>query len=158
LLEYSRNDGNGEFMAKEKCTYDLNGILKNWENISKFGLTIYRKDYSYDDAGNMTECLGYLNGEDFDSRLQKKYNDDGYVIESILSTGRINAKGDFRFRDVLDEVFRYDDNNNLLSVERTHRRSEENTADDYFYDDNGNIIQRTDAVGNCIKYAYERYD
>ena len=158
LIEYYRTNANGEFAIKERSTFDVNGNLKRWEDISKSGLTLYRKDFTYDTYGNMVECLGFIESEDFDSKLQKTYDTYGNLIQSIASRGRITGAGDFQFRDVFTETFSYNENNMLIRVVRAHKRMGELKIEEYQYDDNGNIMSRSDSEGGCVSWGYTFFE
>ena len=157
LVEYARVDGSGEFFAREKCTYDVNGNMTVWENFSKSGANIYQKNFKYDNRNNMIECLGYIEGIDFDSKLQKTYDDAGNVVETIFSSGRITGQGDFIFKDRRRETFGYDANNNLTQKNTYDRKGDVINSVSYRYDENNILTSISFSPGACTRFEYEYY-
>lgn len=119
LIEYSKTDGSGYFDSHERFAYNNRGKLETWEDLSKSGLTIYKKDFKYDDAGNMIECLGYLEGEDFTSKLEQTFNADGNLMKSTVSRGHITRSGDFTFRESKRRNYMINDDKSILQFRQS---------------------------------------
>ena len=157
LLEYYRTDGAGDFQAKERCTYDDHGNMVAWENIAKSGLTIYKKTFTYNEYGDMTESLGYIEGDNFDSKLQKTFDNSGNVIETTFSSGRVTGQGDFIFKDRRKESFLYDAHNNLIEKDTYNVKGDKTTTEVFYYDDNDNLTRKSVSPGPCLNIVYEYY-
>jgi YD repeat-containing protein len=158
LVEYYRTDGAGDFQAKEKCTYDDHGNMVAWENIAKSGLTLYKKTFAYDEYGDMTESLGYIEGDNFDSRLQKVYDNSGNLIGTTYSSGRVTGQGDFIFKDRRSEDLLYDNYHHLIERETYNRNGDKILSEFFSYDNNGNLIYKSISPGQCINIVYEYYN
>jgi len=155
LVEYYRADVSGEFAAREKCTYDQNGNLLTWENIAKSGVTIYKKNFVYDNYGDMVESTGYIGGDNFDSKLEKSYDNTGKVIETVFSSGRITGRGNFVFKDRIKESFFYDTNNNLTQKDTYDIKGDKTLSEIYYYDNNGSLTRISLNPGPCTQLKYE---
>jgi YD repeat-containing protein len=158
LIEYLRTDAAGDFQAKERCTYDANGNMLTWENVAKSGLTLYKKTFTYDEYGDMTESLGYIEGDNFDSKLQKVYDNAGNVTETTFSSGRITGQGNFIFKDRRKESFFYDGHNNVVEKDTYNIRGDKTLIEIFNFDDNDNLIRTSVNPGPCMNIVYDYYN
>ncbi len=159
LIEYTKTDAAGDFDLRELFTYNYLGKLATWEDVSKTGLILYRQDYTYDQAGNMIVCLGYIEGEDFNTKLEQTFDAYGNVIKSTVSRGHITRSGDFRFRESKRRrTYVSNDDKSLIEFQKSLRPTGGGTIDRFEYDQNGLIVKAHDWRGMELIFVYSYFE
>ncbi len=116
---------------------------------------ITRTDYLNSDGGNYSHCSQYLKAANDDSWWYAFYQRADKVVNtidgcSVPDFSVWNAKTDLRFYQ-----YAYDNNLNMISLSQWNDQRAEFATNRSDYDDYGNVIGRTDAMGNKTLYAYD---
>lgn len=126
------NECNGEVLSSFAYTYDPNGQILTEDAVQ--GADISRKEFVYDEAGQLDGYTEELNGQI--STTSYFYNPDGSRVS--VTTGA----------DEEAVVAEYDDNGRL-----TKQTTAEGTTE-FIYDANGNLVEKRGAE-QVISYAYD---
>lgn len=134
-------------------TYTYNNIEKVTSEVNRLG---NKKIFNYDELGNLVQqvnAIGFVENTRFDTNGQIieytnsqggtkkiKRNRAGFAIEIT------DENGDLTLRD-------YDDNGALLSETKVIDGTEVSTK--HVYDNEGRLIQTTDAIGNSEYFSYD---
>lgn len=152
----------------------VNVVYKTEKNISSYSNGTFnysqKEKYSYDKKYAVVTQTDYVDGENgnnYFSCSQYKISDNNdnwwYAFyksaEKVVKTAdgcqssnfsEWNAKTDLRFY-----LYGYDENLNINSLSQWNDQRDEFSTTRADYDDVGNIIARTDALGNKTQYAYD---
>ena len=114
---------------------------RNSESVSSSGSSIIKRNYEYDNSGNLT----FINDNRW-GYTRYFYDEAEHLIQSIRENGTSEKFGydesgnitNITLEGIKDEILDYDEGNHLLCQGRTR----------FFYDDNGRLIKKVENFEN----------